>query len=129
MDQAAAVAQLRCECVIAESLPVLAPDVEQCIYRIAQEAVINAVYHAAADTLTLQLSCSGDFVVLMVQDNGRGFNIQQDAPPRHFGIAGMYERAALAGGELAINSNPSAGTTVSFRIQARSSGYARPDLR
>lgn len=109
-------ANLRLDCAVAENLPVLAADVEQCIYRIAQEAVTNATQYAGADRLTITLSCSDDHLTLMVQDNGQGFDVQQDASPGHFGISGMYERAALAGGKLSIVSVRGEGTTVYFHL-------------
>lgn len=109
-------ANLRLDCAVAENLPVLSADVEQCIYRIAQEAVTNAAHYADADRLTIKLSCSDGGLTLMVQDNGHGFDAQRDAAPGHFGISGMYERAALAGGTLSIASVPGEGTTVYFHL-------------
>lgn len=109
-------ANLRLDCVVAEDLPVLSPDVEQCIYRIAQEAVTNVTHYAGADTLTIRLSCSNDHLTLAVQDNGHGFDVQQAVSPGNFGISGMYERAALAGGDLSIVSVPGEGTTVYFHL-------------
>jgi signal transduction histidine kinase len=109
-------ANLRLDCAVAENLPILAPDVEQCIYRIAQEAVTNAARYAGADTLTLTLSCADGRLTLRVQDNGRGFDVKRATAPGSFGISGMYERAALAGGSLSVVSAPGQGATVSFHL-------------
>lgn len=113
-EQASAGAHVQLECRVAQELPVLAPDVEQCVYRIAQEAIANVVQHANANTLQVHLSC-GQRLQLVVRDNGRGF-VHQATNDEHFGLAGMYERAALAGGDLSITSAPGKGTTVSLQI-------------
>jgi signal transduction histidine kinase len=109
-------ANLRLECAIAEDLPVLAPDVEQCIYRIAQEAIANVVQHANADELQVQLLHEQGRILLSIRDNGRGFDSQRAGGDLHFGLAGMDERAALAGGKLAIVSAPGEGMTVSLTL-------------
>lgn len=109
-------ANIRLDCAVAENLPMLSPDVEQCLYRIAQEAVTNATHHADADVLTVRLACADDRLTLTVQDNGQGFDVQRARSPGSFGISGMYERAALAGGELSITSVPGQGTTVYFHL-------------
>jgi len=115
-EQEAAGAHMRLECTVATHLPPLAPNVEQCIYRVAQEAIANVTQHARADTLQVHLSCRHDQLHLVVRDNGRGFDPQRAASDGHFGIASMYERAALVGGQFSIASRPGGGTTVSLRI-------------
>jgi signal transduction histidine kinase len=99
-----------------EALPVLTPDVEQGIYRIAQEALANVIHHAGAKQLEVQLSACNDQVTLMVRDDGRGFALTQAEQPGHFGLAGMRERAHLIGGTLTITSQPGAGTAVRLTI-------------
>jgi signal transduction histidine kinase len=97
--------------------PVFPPDVEQCLYRIAQEAVENVVQHANARHLGVRLTiCEGE-IELIVQDDGIGFTRDQEHLPGHFGIAGMEERALLAGGVLTITSQPDAGTTIRLVIK------------
>ena len=91
---------------------VLSPDVEQCIYRVAQEAVENAVHHANANHLTLRLETAGKDISLFIQDDGIGFNPESSLPAGHFGLAGMRERSQLAGGELDIQSQPNHGTAI-----------------
>ncbi len=100
----------------------LSPDAEQAIYRIAQEAVANAAHHANARSLTVQLSITSttsgqDGTSLIVSDDGIGFNPQQVSQSGHFGLSGMKERAALAGGDLAIDSQPGQGTTLRFTLK------------
>jgi signal transduction histidine kinase len=98
------------------SLPPLSPDVEQCIYRVAQEAVANAVKHAGAKALKVALEYNEDKVILTVQDDGAGFDVKQGLEAGHFGLAGMQERARLVGGTLEIASRPGEGTTVRLAV-------------
>jgi signal transduction histidine kinase len=101
-----------------ERTPILSPDVEQCVYRVAQEAVENALQHADAHNLALHLACDETGIRLTVQDDGLGFDLAKDEAAGHFGLAGMRERAQLAGGELSIESQPGGGTQVELRIRA-----------
>jgi signal transduction histidine kinase len=99
-----------------QTLPVLTPTVEQCIYRVAQEAINNVAHHANARNLLLHLTCN-DGVLLEVRDDGIGFNPQQTRTPGHFGLPGMQERAALVGSLLTITSQPGQGTTIQLHIK------------
>jgi len=97
--------------------PLVSPDVEQCLYRVAQEAVENAVRHAHARQLCLTLAVQGQDLVLMVQDDGVGFDPGKDPTPGHYGLAGIRERAALSAGEISVTSRPNGGTTVRLAIR------------
>jgi signal transduction histidine kinase len=97
--------------------PVFSPDIEQCLYRITQEAVENVVQHANAQHLGVRLTTGDGDVELIVRDDGIGFTRDQAHRPCHFGIAGMEERALLAGGVLTITGMPGAGTTVCLVIK------------
>jgi signal transduction histidine kinase len=101
---------------IMDKMPVLSPDVEQCIYRVAQEAVTNAVHHANAKKLMLKLEFVEGKVTLIVRDDGTGFEIDKNTKTRHFGLTGMREWAQLVGGELSITSKPGYGTTIQLTI-------------
>lgn len=101
---------------VPEHLPTLPAAVEQCIYRVAQEATANAAHHAQARKLGLQLRLNHD-IVLEVSDDGRGFDPQQAEEAGHFGLAGMRERAELVGGALHISSQPGQGTMVQFILE------------
>jgi signal transduction histidine kinase len=107
---------LQLELALPDDLPALAPDVEQCLYRIAQEAVANVIQHAAAHRLTFQLASDGAGLTLLIRDDGGGFDQRQPARSGHFGLPGMHERAQLAGGQLRITSQPGQGTTVQLTI-------------
>jgi len=116
-EETAARANLMLDLSLPERLPALSPDVEQCIYRVAQEAVTNAAHHANAHTLAVQLSVNGSDVVLLVCDDGLGFHMPQGEASGHFGLPGMQERAQLAGGHLTIDSQPGRGTTIRLTIK------------
>lgn len=97
------------------SLPSLSPDTEQAIYRIAQEAVENVARHARATRLSVRLF-HDRHLNLIVEDDGRGFDVQAHNTDGHFGLAVMRERARLAGGALRIDSRPGQGTRVALQI-------------
>ncbi len=99
-----------------ERAPALAPDVEQCIYRVAQEAVANTLAHARARRLDLRLVAGADATSLTIQDDGVGFAPAGAEAAGHFGLLGMRERAAMAGGALEIESQAGAGVTVRLTI-------------
>jgi signal transduction histidine kinase len=90
------------------------PDLAALLYRIAQEAIVNAAKHAQATRVTVEASSAGDGVTLRVRDDGAGFTPDLDRPPApgHLGVSTMVERAELAGGWTRIVSAPSEGTTV-----------------
>ena len=96
----------------------LAGDVELGVFRIAQEAVRNAVRHAGAHRLEVALDFASDSVALTVKDDGRGFegDRAEQVGSGHFGLMGMAERASLLGGEFEVRSAPGAGTVVAARV-------------
>jgi signal transduction histidine kinase len=95
----------------------LSPDVEQCIYRIIQEALENVIHHANAQHLAVKLAVKKDEILLLIQDDGIGFNPEIRLPSGHFGLIGMQERARLVGGVLTIDSKPFTGTTIRLGIK------------
>ena len=105
---------------VQEGEPIRLPvESEMALYRVAQEALNNAWQHSDADRITLEVRFARDGVAITVRDNGVGF----EAPRRvtdlsergHFGLMGMYERAALIGAELRIQSQAGQGTQVTVR--------------
>jgi signal transduction histidine kinase len=100
-----------------ESRCSLAADVEYNLLRIAQEAVLNAVKHARARTVTITLTSAPDRVELVVNDDGPGFDSAAAVPVGHYGLIGMRERAAQIGARLQITSAPGSGTTVSVVVE------------
>ncbi|HJX29807.1 MAG TPA: GAF domain-containing sensor histidine kinase [Thermoanaerobaculia bacterium] len=91
--------------------------IEVGLYRIAQEALQNALRHAAASRIALRLQAAPDRVHLTVEDDGRGF----DGAPEgsRFGLIGMRERARLLGGTFRVESSPGAGTRVTAEVPHR----------
>jgi signal transduction histidine kinase len=93
-------------------------DVELHIYRIVQQACQNALKHAQAASITIIGSLEEDVVHLIVRDDGVGFPLSKHLDlswflvNKHYGLAGMYERAALIGATLKIQSTPYPGTKV-----------------
>lgn len=92
----------------------LPPLIEDNLLRIGQEAVTNAVKHARATRLTVELATAPESVTLTVADDGSG--IQATTRPGHFGLTGMGERAVRIGGKLQVTANPSGGTTVRVEV-------------
>ena len=115
-ESAAARAKLDLELALPDPMPHLAPDVEQCIYRIAQEAVENVAHHANAKKVSVKLESNSSGLKLTVQDNGLGFDPRDKASTGHFGLVGMKERAELSGGKFTIDSQKGKGTTVVLEI-------------
>jgi signal transduction histidine kinase len=95
-----------------DRLPGLSLDVEQTIYRVAQEALENIVYHANAKNVVFQLMTSGHDLILSIEDDGIGFDPRREIANGHFGLSGMQERAQVAGGKLQIHSHPDKGTRI-----------------
>lgn len=92
---------------------------EDAAFRIAQEALHNALRHAEAQHIGVRLHIGDERLTLIVSDDGAGF--EPDAPAvrsRRLGLTTMSERARAAGGELTVASSPGAGTTVSLRVPA-----------
>lgn len=98
---------------LATPIPRLAEDVELALYRIAQEALTNAVRHADARSIVVSLTARDGHLRLAVSDDGRGFDPR--ARTAHaLGLAGMQERATALGGRFTIASAPGAGTTIAI---------------
>jgi ligand-binding sensor domain-containing protein/signal transduction histidine kinase len=90
----------------------LARKIEEELLRIGEEAVVNAVRHAAATRIDVQLIYEGRRVALQVEDDGCGFQPGSAAPEGHFGIRGMQERAGQIAAALVLESTPGGGTRV-----------------
>jgi signal transduction histidine kinase len=109
---------LALELDIPDHLPPLAPDVEQCIYRTAQEALENILRHSAARKIVLRLAMNEHEIRLSIQDDGKGFDPIQAEKAGHFGLLGMRERARMTGGELTVVSQLGQGCTIQLTLGA-----------
>ncbi len=85
-------------------------------YRVAQEALTNVARHAGASRVEVRLEAGRGRLTLSVGDDGRGFDPAIVAGQDGWGLAGMAERANLAGGRLEIASSPGGGTSVVLRL-------------
>ena len=94
--------------------------VETHLYRIVQQACENALRHAQARTIEIYGSCDSEEVQLTIADAGVGFpkpdhlDFKQLLADKHYGVAGMFERAEIIGAELRIDSKPGEGTRVNL---------------
>jgi two-component system, NarL family, sensor histidine kinase UhpB len=97
----------------------LSTDVETTLYRIAQEALTNVAKHAQAQHAEIILERRNDHVLLIVEDDGVGFEPPAaGASGDGFGLRGMEERAALVGATVLIDSSIGRGTTILVRMAA-----------
>jgi PAS domain S-box-containing protein len=100
----------------------LSPETETNLYRIMQEALNNTMKYAHARHVDVLLERRDNQVVLIVEDDGVGFNPNKEASAdgdKGMGLIGMRERAALLGGTLQIESKPKAGATIFARVPAQ----------
>jgi signal transduction histidine kinase len=100
-----------CDCV-----PTLTEQGQEAVYRIAQEAMHNALRHADAGRIDVVLTAGDGVTVLQVTDDGVGFAPASTVAGRRLGLASMRERAAEAGGTLTVTSEPGGGTTVRLEV-------------
>jgi PAS domain S-box-containing protein len=102
-----------------EPLPALPEPLMLSLYRFLQETLTNVVRHSQASQASVEVSCSGDEVVLTVRDNGVGLDLDADpsALPSStgLGLRGLRERFELIGGEVTLSSEPEKGTVVTAR--------------
>jgi signal transduction histidine kinase len=100
------------ESEIDERLPL---EIEETLYRIAQEALHNVVKHAAARQVRLAIHRVRRGVALRIEDDGKGFD-PDAVPDGHLGIAGMRARAAKIDAELECRSQVGRGTTIEVLV-------------
>ena len=93
----------------------LSPELETALYRITQEGLTNVVKHAQAKEARVLLAPTGESVLLVIADDGRGFDLDLSVP-RGFGIDGMRERVQLLGGKLAIESSSGGNTSLTVEV-------------
>jgi signal transduction histidine kinase len=89
------------------------------LYRIAQEAMGNAVTHGAAEHVQVGLARSNGLVALTVADDGKGFDANRVGGLRGLGLINMRERARQLNGRFVLSSDPGRGTTVRVTIPFR----------
>ncbi|MBD2015468.1 sensor histidine kinase [Microcoleus sp. FACHB-53] len=97
-----------CSLLVARPLPA---ELHTAVYRIVQESLTNICKYAGASEVKIQLKATTDELDLIIQDNGRGFNVETNTTG--FGLQGMRERTLALGGQLLIDSQPGAGCRIS----------------
>jgi hypothetical protein len=103
---------IRCESEIDSQVAAVPADVSVAIYRIAQEALTNAVRHARCERIMVSLTHDEGNLELRVVDNGIGFDPSTEQASSWLGLVGMRERAELVGGRVIIESSANQGTCV-----------------
>ena len=93
----------------------LPAETETALYRIVQEALTNVLKHAEATRVTVRLSQTEKVVALIVQDNGKGFELES-VRDGGLGLIGMRERVGLLGGRLTVESSEGAGTMLKAEV-------------
>jgi signal transduction histidine kinase len=91
-------------------------DIALCLYRVAQEALNNAVKHGKAKQIHVRLEQTQNSLHLTVMDSGSGFD--PEASPNGLGLLSMRERLRMAGGTLTLSSSRGAGTLVEAEVKA-----------
>jgi signal transduction histidine kinase len=97
-------------------LRALSPDVEQSLYRIAQEALENIARHAKATQVKLHVEQDGAAVKICISDNGQGFDPSKQSEADKFGLLGIQERTELIGAVLSVESQPGRGSLLCVTI-------------
>ena len=107
-----------------ENLEPLSPEVSLCLFRVAQEALTNAVRHASAPTIRVELTATTDGVELHIADDGIGF-VTSESTGRGLGLRSIDERVRLVKGHLTVESRPGQGTTLQVQVPL-AAGQAEP---
>lgn len=93
------------------------PALQREVFRIAQEAIANALKHASPECVRVRLAATPERLSVSVTDDGSGFDPEGRQARRRLGLISMRERAEAIGGVLEVRSAPGAGTTVSMEVQ------------
>jgi signal transduction histidine kinase len=108
---------------VGAAVPRLSPAREEAAYRIAQEALHNALRHGSPSLIEVRLIARGGSVRLEVDDDGQGFDPATPAGATgRLGLSSMRERARSAGGSLELTSTPGGGTTVRLTVPVAGTG-------
>ena len=108
-----------------QPIPSISDAVATAAYRIAQEALTNAVRHARAVSVKVELRVVHHQLVLKVTDDGQGFDINAVPESEGIGVAGMKERANLVGGRLRVRSATGLGTEIQLEIPLPEDGSVK----
>jgi signal transduction histidine kinase len=107
--------------ITADQLPQsLSEQVSLCFYRVAQEALMNAMKHSGTSQVDVSLDCQGQFLRMRIRDYGIGFN--PSVRGKGLGLVGMQERLRMVGGMLRFNAVAGMGTEVEAEVNIGDAG-------
>lgn len=101
----------------------LPQEMETSLYRIAQEALTNVIRHAGARHADVVVEQRGDMARILIEDDGKGFDMEHPETGGHLGLLGMQERAQMLGGKLTVESVPGKGTTLVVEVPFANSNH------
>ena len=111
-----------------DDLGTVPSDVALCLYRVTQEALKNAARHAKASQVRVAVARDGADLVLTIGDDGSGFDLAEARSRGGLGLISLDERVRLAGGRLAIDTQPQRGTVIRVVVPlSDDAGQAPPD--
>ena len=107
----------RLDLQLSDDLPEMTPDTELCLYRITQESLENIVRHSGASTVSIWLNGEKNQTILMIRDDGIGFDFNSVDFTNKHGIMGMQERAENVRGNIDIHSQQGLGTRIQLSVE------------
>ena len=114
-ESVAARTDLKLDLDVADHIENIPPEVEQCMYRVAQEVLANVARHSKATSLQVSLTRPNRHLILNIQDNGQGFD-RNNVDETRYGLKGLRERAEMIGGALHIETKIHQGTSVQLTV-------------
>lgn len=105
-----------CELVVSDPELSWQDPLATAIFRICQESLTNIARHAKASSASIEISQNDAAVVLIIRDDGVGFDEEESRKPNSFGLLGLRERAYLLGGDAHIHSRPGKGTRIEVSL-------------
>jgi PAS domain S-box-containing protein len=114
--------EVDCRSDVSSALPL---EVGRSLFRVLQEALQNASKHSGVKRVEVQIREKSGEIQLMVKDLGRGFDVDTAKQGRGLGLTSMSERVRLVNGTIAIESKPTAGTTIRVRVPLPAKDFFR----
>jgi len=108
--------------VIDDAVAQVPEPIASALYRITQESLTNVAKYAQAGVAEIRLELDGDWVQLLVRDNGRGIEASDQGKRGAFGLLGIRERVTLLGGEVTLKGTPGKGSELCARIPLAAAG-------
>ncbi len=95
---------------------VVPPEVASCVYQVARESIQNIAKHSKATHAWVALTCPNRTIVLLISDDGIGFDPRMTRGNGGLGLIGMEERVRSVNGKLTITAQPASGTRVALEV-------------